>query len=256
MVWAYNILPSVLIIIFWGFKKKRVISGILSVFGFFLLLSYGTRGPIVCVLVFIMLLIAINIVNRKKYSIIVLFLILIVILLNTNYVFIIASYLQKSISQMGLSTRIFDMILMNDILNDTGRSSIIVALLSAISERPLLGYGLYADRYLSSSGTYIAGMYAHNLIIELWTQFGVVIGSLIIFAIGTLVIKAVIKAREDSSKLGMLLIFLCVGVVKLFMSGSYLLEPYFFLLIGYCTKIIRENQSSREVIKYASPVAM
>ncbi|SLM18718.1 membrane hypothetical protein [uncultured spirochete] len=256
MTWAYSILPSVLMIIFWGVKGKRVIADILSVFGFLLILSYGSRGPIVCVLVFTVLLIAINMVNRKKYSIIVLFCILIVIIMNTNYVSLIVSYLQGIISRTGFSTRVFDMMLRNDILSDTGRSPIRAALLSAISERPLLGYGLYADRYLSSSGIYISGMYAHNFVLELWTQFGVVIGSLIIFAIGALVINAVVKAKENHSRLCMLLIFICVGVVKLFMSGSYLQEPYFFLLIGYCTKIIREKRSTGRVIKYANSLAM
>ena len=256
MTWAYSILPSVLMLIYWGVREKHLLADILAVFGFLLILSYGSRGPIVCVLVFTALLIAINMVNRKKYSIIVLFFILIVIILNTNYVSLIVSYLRGIISRTGFSTRVFDMMLRNDILNDTGRSPIRAALLSAISERPLLGYGLYADRYLSSSGIYIAGMYAHNLVLELWTQFGVIIGSLIMLVIGVLVIKAVIKAREDAHQLCMLLIFICVGVVKLFMSGSYLQEPYFFLLIGYCTKIIREKRSGGRVINYANSLAM
>jgi len=256
MTWAYSILPSVLMLIYWGVREKHLIADILAVFGFLLILSYGSRGPIVCVLIFVMLLITINMVNRRKYSIIVLFSILVVIIMNTNYISLIASYLQVAVSRTGFSTRIFDMLLSNHILNDTGRNSISVVLLSAISERPLLGYGLYADRYLSSSGIYISGMYAHNFVLELWTQFGVVIGSLIIFAIGALVINAVVKAKENHSRLCVLLIFICIGVVKLFMSGSYLQEPYFFLLIGYCTKIIREKRSSGRIIKHANSLAM
>ena len=102
------------------------------------------------------------------------------------------------------------------------------------------------DRLLTQGFIYsVGGSYAHNLLFELWSQFGIVFGSVLVVALFVIVFGRLIKEKDRHAKY-FITILISLGIMKLFMSGSYLFEPYLFLLIGVCVRN-RQSHSSKKM---------
>lgn len=245
MTWSYSILPSMLCIVFFAIRKRKILAIIFSIAGGVLLLFLGTRGTIVCLLVFIG--VQFLYLLKKKGSRIIALLIIVSLILFIQFgdYLTIVRVLREYANRIGLSTRVFDVFLNQEFLVSSGRDEIIGVAISAIKNRPVLGYGLFGDRYLLNARSYEAGTYAHNLIIELWVQLGVIIGSLLFLLLVILIIRATFRVANSPNGQFFLWIFICAGFVKLFISGSYLLEPFFFLLIGFCVNTIRNKTENK-----------
>lgn len=249
MTWSYSILPSMLYISFFAIRKRKTLAIILSVAGGALLLFLGTRGTIVCLLVFIA--VQFLYLLKKKGSRIVAILIiasLIMFIQFGDYLAIVRA-MREYANSLGLSTRIFDTFLNKEFFASSGRDALKDVAIEAIKRRPLFGYGLFGDRYLANAGSYEVGNYAHNIVIELWVQFGVILGSLLFLSVVMIIIKTIFRVTDNMSGQLYLWVFICAGFVKLFLSGSYLLEPYFFLLVGFCVKTIKQRNGCNIIKK-------
>ena len=86
--------------------------------------------------------------------------------------------------------RIIEKILSAEFLEGSGRNMVHEKVLSAISEKPVLGYGFLGDSGFQNGG------YPHNLFLELWVQFGVVIGSILVALVFYLFIKSFIMKKN------------------------------------------------------------
>lgn len=228
MLFSYQLLPHVLMIIWQTLKKPKYWNIALSLLGVFLHLSLGTRGPIVCMAVFIVFyLFFVKIKTSKAIGIIVALISATIVAYMRPIVFM----LNMLILKVGLSTRIFDF-MENDAIDDqTGRDVIRNRLLRAMDDAPAFGYGLAGDRRLSN------GEYAHNLILELIVSFGWIVGIALLMVIVLIVGKAFFYTRNEIEK-GFILLLACLGIVKLMMSGSFLDEIYFFFLLGFSSRVI------------------
>ena len=109
-------------------------------------------------------------------------------------------------------------------------------------QRPMLGYGIGGDRLLLQNNSYV-----HNIILELFCDFGIIFGSIIFIYLMRLFIKSILEKNSDFS--GVCLIIFPVTVLKLMMSSSYIISPILFLLIGMCLNRIPEKASLSEVKK-------
>jgi hypothetical protein len=88
------------------------------------------------------------------------------------------------------------------------------------------GYGIAGDRA-------IVGAYAHNILIELWVSFGVIVGTaLFIVPVFFTVLLLIKKSRYNTAEDSFILVLISSCYVKLFLSGTYLTESFLFLLIG------------------------
>ena len=228
MLFSYQLLPHVLMVIWQTLKKPKYWNIALSLLGVFLHLSLGTRGPVVCLAVFIVFyLFFVKLKTSKSVGIIVTLLSVAVI----TYLQPIVYMLNMLIMRAGLSTRIFDF-MENEAINDqTGRDVIRDRLIRAMDSAPAFGYGLAGDRRLGN------GEYAHNLILELIVSFGWIIGTILIVAIFLVVVRAFMNTKNEIEK-GFVLLLACLGIVKLMISGSFLDEIYFFMLLGFCCSVI------------------
>ena len=234
---AYNLLPSVMYLFYYAsYKKKRILwciaGGATAV-----MFVFGTRGPIVCIIVYLCALIMNNTLRsqRKGRKILVGILLLGVILLFSNEsVFIAISHFMSGIFRMvGFSTRIFDFFLAGEITVSKGRDILQEQIIYYIKENPIVGYGFTGDRHL-------IGVYCHNLVLELWSHFGVIAGSLVLLALFTLTIIALIKCSKNEKVFKFALMLACLVFAKLMMSNSYAIEPYFFFMIGAYVGILRK----------------
>lgn len=241
MYLAYNVLPSVLYMIYWAFEQKKIQYRIASVLGIILVLSLGTRGAVLVILAYLAVQLFIRLIWQRKgiWRVLgtVLLAVVLSLLFTTNAFEGFIAWLSETFGRAGLSTRVFDAFLEGEFVESAGRERLAQKTLVAISEKPLLGLGFYGDRV--ASGESEAGNYAHNLVLELWCQFGVVLGTGILLAIIWLIVSALRRVRRGDTR-DVYLLFVCLILVKLMVSGSYAIEPYFFFMIGMAVRIRRD----------------
>ncbi|MBQ9861185.1 MAG: O-antigen ligase family protein [Clostridia bacterium] len=237
---AYKVLPSVMYLLYYAYtdKSKPLWYWLVAVFGAGTLFIYGTRGPILCVVVFIAIISLLNLkkmqTSWKKLLSVVVIAAVLVLVFSGDTMTNVAQFLSTQFGKRGFSTRIFDAYIEGEMIDDSGRTRLIALSLTAIGENPFFGYGLLGDRVL-------LGTYPHHVFLELWIQFGVLFGTIAIVAVMILPIKALYKQRQDHEALVFLLMLICTTFVKLLLSSSYLVEWPFFFMIGICLAMIRKS---------------
>lgn len=220
---AYALLPQLLMVVGYWFKKPGVINIATGIVGFAFLLMCGNRGSVVLFLLFIAA--GVLFLTEKKRGLVSAVVLAVCALIAYFFEYLVM-VLNVWFTQLGMSTRIFERLLSGDFLQSAGRDVITEELWTAIWEKPVFGHGLAADRTMVSS-------YAHNLAIEIWISFGVFLGSLLLILICFVMIRGWLASKTRESRI-VFLVLLSVGFLKLFLSSSYLQEGMFFMLLGIC----------------------
>lgn len=229
---AYVLLPSVLYLL-WAFVNHyKFIDLFFFLIGFLLECSMGSRGPFVCILFFA----AVYLFFFKKYK--HAYTVRSFIVIGTLFLYLFSQYIAyimvELLSLAGKSTRIFDKMLDDSLINyeqSSGRDVIQGFLLQKLDSNNGMGFGLLADR--------LQGAYAHNIFVEMWYDYGYTIGSIIIAAYLLLVILLLLKSKSTSTKV-LILLFFTVGFIKLQFSSSFIVDRYFFFLLGFCINGLRK----------------
>mgnify|MGYP000008971825 FL=1 len=228
---AYKLLPHCCLVAYSAIKRSRPMRAVVAAAGCFYILMLGTRGAALICIIFIALLMAAG--KTSKWAIT-----RILLIFGGIGAFISSSFYLKSITWMynkatnlGLSVRIFDKLLSGTAANINSRDVIQAKLLDAIGVHLFDGYGLCGDRV-------IAGSYAHNIVLELWVEFGLLIGTMIFLLIAMTVLRGYLSAKTIECK-GLIISLIFACFFKLFLSGSYLDEKFLFLLLGLCVAEIR-----------------
>lgn len=227
MVYAYKFLPSCIIMAYDLVRNINIKNIIFNIIGISVLFLCGCRGAILCFAV--ALLIFIYFFAGKRWYKVAATLIFAsaILFIMTDYFSLTAIYIYGLLRSMGVNNRIFRQILADTISDGTGRDLIAKQVILGISKRPLTGYGLYGDVNLNDFG-----VYSHNIILELMASFGVPIGLLIFLTLMVSFLISMISKKFITEYRIVLLVFFCAGVIKLFVSGSFLEEAYLFLLVG------------------------
>lgn len=235
---AYLVLPSVMLLTYQAFKDKKLYDIAIALLGGGFLIACSTRGAVLLLFVFV-IWIAFVAKMRVLQGVLV-----------ASAVFILSSNVRNAVigfgigilSRFGFNTRIFDMMLLGNLNSDNGRDYLGEVVTEMIDSSPFWGNGLFSDRIATSELPWIDsnGVYAHNIILELWCQYGYIIGSILLLLTMLLCIYSVWKEKGDKRVIWCILI--CTYVGKLFMSSSYLIEPYFFLTVGVCYSTYKRNR--------------
>lgn len=243
---AYYSLPSVAYLICYAFEKPRIFNWVAVAFGVGLLFTYGTRGPVLCVTLLAAGLLVYKVMTVKslplRATLIVALGVALYGLLFTDFIYDMFVWLSDLFSGMGVSTRIFDMAIEENLLEDSGRGKIATDVLAGVKESMLVGHGVMGDRKFTPH-------YAHNMLYEMWCSFGIIVGTVVFGALMLLVIYAFAKTKTAKERAFLWMLF-SITVVKLFMSSSYLYEPYLFLMVGYAISLVRKyGKSSGAALK-------
>ena len=236
---AYRMLPSIMYLIYYASVKKQVIyiaiAGVLST----VILIFGTRGPIVCMLVYVALLTIYYSFKSRNLKKLLILLIIFAIVLSVfifDSLFIeVTSVLSKAFEKIGFSTRIFTFIIEGDITASKGRESLAQRAIEAIIENPMWGYGITADRAMF-------GIYPHNMFLEILCQYGIVFGSLLIITMLVITVIALLKSRKNTRSFTFGLMLVSIVFVKLMISSTYTTEPLLFFMMGYFVLILRKKR--------------
>ncbi len=239
MASAYNILPHSCLAFYYVMKKFKWHRLILFVVSAIAILMMGSRGPVLCLGVFVIVVSVLTIRLNKPYVLIG------IIVLSAVFV-LIPDLLDRLMEsgyalgeRYGLSTRIFDKITSGNFTVSSGRNVIRQKIRYHLRQVPVVGLGIYGDRYVTE------GYYAHNFFLEVYAHFGYLLGTIICVSFTLFVVRGLAYAfqAKDESAQGIALVLLCC-CIKLMVSSSYLRDLFLWLLIGYVAGLLRENRTT------------
>lgn len=226
---SYNILPHVIYVTWQMYKKQTLLNIVLTILGFIMIASFGTRGPMVCYIIYNTLYLLI--IRKYKEPIKAKLLILTICFLVITFLAPIMLFLAEFVGNIGMNDRIFRIALDGNFIGGEVSGNERLMFADIINEQiqtstNLFGFGLAGTERIIHT-------YPHNLWLEMLHSFGLIPGILVMGLLVYIVIRFFIRCRNENYRF-FLMLLLCSGFVKLFMSGTFLSEPYFFFLIGFC----------------------
>ena len=223
MVAAYNLLWPSLYLTWYAIEKDSMMDKVMSVVSIFVLLSFGTRGPAVALVVFFVAYLLFFRQYKRNY--LVKSLILAAGVIIFQYLEVILTAIMFLSESLGLSTRVFESILYRDSTDDVtaGREDLYTDIVSLIKNNPD-GYGFGGDRIFT-------GAYSHNIELEMLISFGTVLGSIFLLGMLLLFVRALRKSW-GTELCSFLLILMCFPLIQLQFSGTFCNSTALFLLIG------------------------
>ncbi len=234
---AYLLLPH-LCMVFYSIIRKAVPWNIAAfAIGTAGLLLLGNRGSLLCLGLFAIFTILFS--GRLKRP--VLFLALAIVAMVVLFSFGVLDSLYGYAEENGLSLRIFEKLESGELTDSSGRDKLNERIIEYIMLYPMMGMGIFSDRRVAG------GFYAHNIFLEMVIHYGMILGILFLAMIIYLLVVAFLYLRKnkDVFSVGFFtsLIFSCI--IKLLLSSSYIIEPYFFFTIGFAYAAINERRHRR-----------
>lgn len=239
MDFAYKILPAVIILLSSLFEKHNrrdtIINWVVAVISVAFLVMQGTRGPILCLGIYVFLRLY-RTLKLKHFMIILASIVaLVVVVLFTPLGKAIIQLLIDLFNLIGVSTRVLDKMLDGSISSSNGRNIIKDTLLGILNQDPFSIRNFFADieytKGINIDGSIsIEGTYAHNVFLELVFDFGYLLGGVLSCLVVLAILKVVLKTKKEYAPIAYT--FVCIGFVHLLLSGSFLYSKYFFALMG------------------------
>lgn len=221
------------------YKNKR--SGLISCICFISILITGSRTYlvmyIVLALVFILLSQIENIKKlplRKKIIFLIVFFVLII-----SYKKIFGNIYDFFIKR-GIDIRIMHLIATGNFFTSNERINIIYpTIFNLIKENWIIGIGICGDRLaiynmyeklgIIREGYSIEAYYSHNLLLELFATFGVIVSTIIIiFAIYSIYVTI----KKNKNNIDLLICLFCISVLPLMLNGTFWNNTYFWAFIA------------------------
>ncbi len=230
---SYSVLPHALMLIWYALEKKNFKTIFAAAIGSVFILSMGSRGPVLSCIVFVLLFYITS--QREKALKKILFIGLvggiILIVLQTELWEDILLGVRDIIVKINLSPRVIDAILYDAAAgSNEERERIYAVIISYIKEKPFLGYGIYGEWGMVNYS-------AHQMVLELWAHYGVVIGTVILM-VGLNIMYLGYKRSPNHYTRVFILLMVSFGIVRGIYAGSYL-SYYIFMLVGFCVSNLR-----------------
>ena len=233
MSFSYNNIVFVVGAYWLGIRRKNILMFVLGGLGTVLIIIGGCRGAVVSIAAYVVLEF---VLNKKIHIAAKIVFVIAVTLLYLNLENLILG-LDEILQNFDYDSRTVKLFLEGKIESDSGRSNVFDAAIEVIKDSPIIGRGmaggsrflikqLYGvEPYLLQHG------YSHNLFLELWMEYGVILGTFFIGWIIVSIIMAYLKNRKTGNDI-MLYFLLAITLPKLMVTGTYLSEIPFFVLLG------------------------
>ena len=200
----------------------------LSLCSFVLLILFGSRGPIISVLIFLItyyfLFIRQNLKKRVKK--ILLISSISILLVYIGFCFLISNLpVYESLSR-NLQTILNPFSIFTS-KSFFGRLSLYERITDIIKDTPFFGYGPLADQYFLGPGHY-----SHNLYLEFCITFGVFFGAILIALLFILISTILSLSDEYPDEVLYFAIFLCLCIGRLMVSYSFWYDINFWIMVG------------------------
>lgn len=229
---AYSILPHVLMVSWRALKSFVILNIAPMLLGLMLLLSFGTRGPVICAIVFIAIYLLF--IRPSKYQKTMRIITVACAVYAMSFLDQFMTFMQLMTFQLGMSTRIFDKYFKGELEDSSGRDYIRETLLRELSiDNSLFGHGVL--------GSYpYVNTYPHNIVLEFLFSFGWVWGIAILFCIVYIIAKMLINTHQCEINVTFGMILVIASILKLCFSSTFVDDALFFMLLGYCVNSSRK----------------
>lgn len=229
---AYSILPHVLMVSWRALKRFVLLNIAPMLLGLMLLLSFGTRGPVICAIVFIAIYLLF--IRPSKYQKTMRIITVACAVYAMSFLEQFMTFMQLMTFQLGMSTRIFDKYFKGELEDSSGRDYIRETLLRELSiDNSLFGHGVL--------GSYpYVNTYPHNIVLEFLFSFGWVWGIAILFCIVYIIAKMLINTHQCEINVTFGIILVIASILKLCFSSTFVDDALFFMLLGYCVNSSRK----------------
>ena len=234
LTFGYQLIFCGIVFLYFFLKHKTWYDFFGAALSFFMVLTDGSRGPFLCLLMFLALYVLAKVRKREQWKKILLavfsiLLCFMLVLLWQN----IASWLVRVASKAGFSSRTLSMLASGRIKSDSSRSIIFDMCRNRIKNMGFFGLGPFGDR------TFIAPVYywgyPHNVALELILDYGWMIALVIMTAIVAGTVRMIRYAPEPE-----LMVF-CILLscnVKLFISSTYWAEYTFWGMLAWMIQVL------------------
>ena len=219
----YLLFPTICMLYLCLNKANIIVHGIFFLIGTIVIFLVGSRGPILGIVLFWGLyeLFVSRIESVKEFfikgiEIVVLF----VGFIKFNDIVL---YLSKIMEIIGLESRTLQYLVNGDIGNLSNRDIIYVWAFEQIDHSFFGGNGI-------GYSLAVIGTYCHNIILEMAVEFGVFIAFGIVLSL--IILSAYKLYTSNSLEKGIILMWVCAGVVPLFVSSIYWEYMQFWMFLG------------------------
>lgn len=204
---------------------KRTFYIVLVFIMFWMVLTSGVRGALLCVIIFCFMFLMLGI-NYKFKTIAKIG--ITTAAATLGYMCLYSSLLVKLgvfLSGIGISSRTIHAMAGGILSDDNGRNALQLRALSLISDAGPFGLGFCSSRY------YYNGGYPHNIFLEVWIDMGYVAGTMLIILLILGVIYFFVKVSDYDWRFAFIALFSC-ALGKLFVSSSLWSETFFWETIA------------------------
>lgn len=239
---SYSILPLSIISIYFAIKEKKILYLLSTIASVLVILGIGSRGPLLCIAVFIILYL---LEDFKRNKLIILFFTLLVCFTFFNYTNILNGLIDF-FEKYDINSRTLYKIRDGSIENDNGRGNIQEVAWNQLKDHPILGTGIGVERIKINQlimNKDMGSSYPHNIIVEIMTQYGYIIGTMIILYLSCLFIISLLKSNSFEREL--LIIIFSTEIIRLMLSSSYLRSSFFFLWLGLSINIVYRKRRKK-----------
>lgn len=208
-------------------QNKRVLSVISVIFFAIFIITVASRGPLIELFLFISFFPIRNFFNQKKYikGMLLIIGIILILVFYKELLLLFGTILQKK----GIQNRVVRTMTAGT-LYLSGRDELYEVLIPEIMKNPLRIRGINAEYA-------VLGVYAHNFIVELIYQLGLVIGgSIIIFILWRIGKTAGLKDIDSQETVCIGLMFACVP--QLLVSSSLWTNHVFWMWMAVSSKLV------------------
>ena len=207
-----------------------------------LILSYGSRGPLLGLIAFAALRFLVYVFGSKGSilrKLLVSALVVGVAAILAFFLNDLVTVLNHQLNSMGITSRTLEKFLYADIASDSGRSAIWGALIPQITA---LGNGPFSDQAFLGQGNY-----CHNFILAVFYDFGVPLGLVLLGVLVYFLVKAFRSCGTSPwFPLFLTLFAFCIG--RLALSGTFWTETYFWGLLavmGLCAADLKRASGAK-----------
>lgn len=212
--------------------SRNVFSLIFSLPLIFIIVVYGSRGALACILMYLLIyMYRMFFHSKKKLQPSIFISILLLGVLGRK---ILLQLLLNITSKLGIYSRTLVTLDSGNFIESDGRRLIYSRVWEAFKQAPFRLRGINADYALT-------GIYSHNFVLELLYEFGLIIGLLIVIYIFIISIQTVCK-KNFNRKLRVMFVFFSVWFPQLLLSNTIWVSPFFWLFFGlYLNKREQED---------------
>lgn len=253
MPFSYAVMPMMLYLLVTAWRKKKLIPLIVFAFIFVTCVVCGSRSSLLCCIV----LVAVLLFTEKNTPKTFILKIVCIAALSCAYLF--SGQIFAYLASVFPDSRTFSSFADHGFSYSAGRDIIWKEHMDVVLEHPFAFRGLYADRYISYTSdairarypqtTDFSSLYSHNIAVELFVQFGMIIGMLILLYFIYSIIRSGKIAKHSGSQDASVwyIVTLTCALSGLLVSGSYLTDIKFGIICGVICKICSSRKRTAEI---------